>query len=1132
MSGQAGARGYLLQALICVLDAFDEDNHWTTVTVEPNELSERVDIVWQYANHRKVVQVKSSSNEISYANAARWAAELEAAVEADSYELKLIGECVTKVRGAREIGKVKIPAPRPLDIEVVCQLAAFKLARYLTRQRPARTISPDVCLIFIDALGLRFGEMSTRGAPLSRHEFDNRLRKWIREVSAPRGVSAIEADDEIADVVTYCLRFSEYYSQKLSPLVHTRFKFNDAESSSQELLDFLSGGTHGQIIGRSGYGKSHLLGHMALRSIDHACVPVMAKAIDYGGSLEDLLDRYVRSFCACKCAALTDATHRSGRTFLLIVDGVNECPASLLEQLLLELQAYHLRWKMPVVVSSQSHVTMPPELKGQLIEACDLSDEERHQILQAYHYGQLPSHADELCNGLRSAYELSIAATCLEQIVHRPNRAGLFDAYVRKRAGKEIDTAVLRRILATIAQAMRLELRSNLAIVDVERIAETILEQNKLTLSQLEPMLDSGFLDRHNGLCTFRHELLQRYFEALDLFDSHRGIGSLASELMQPAHHVLIEFVLGMETDVQRSCDLLRAISSLSLSSEILIEGLLGHYGKYVGAALTQDADKLFRLASENLSNLSLNVGEEASGERRVRVFKFENVRVWDAFEKAFWKAIAARTSAGQFLEPTLQLLALTEAVVNERLKVAAGESAFKKSSVRSQLFSDVFVLGMQGDSLPSYWLTNGAERYRLNRDTFIPHLCLGKRFTSKETIANAELYFLLRLSHGRHAAVAEHVPAIVERGWNSRIYHLQLETLHFVQSWANQNYGDVSLSPETRSEVERLLQSLETSDLMLNSMLLEVLSSFDLLELGFTAEDVRSQLLALLSQPDNPNAQESAAAAVSNTFEDVYQNIYFEAIESLTAEQRSSLYAMAGLAVPSYSMSAPIILDELLKAPTEEALGTFKRFATEFDDASVCPQETFRCFVSAHQGSAILCDTPWKLSNLESDDRKALQCYGEILFWMEKQELSSTEMSERCAPLWNALHSTLRHAAVDPLKELANARTMYGSYRKEDPISRLFKLFKSEICQLLERCLNEVDRLTWLDKRMHPSIALRALTTFLLHTLGQLGSESTLPLLMPFRHDEYHGETAVEAIRQINSGVAFTSLKLIRRFP
>jgi hypothetical protein len=50
MSGQAGGRGYLVQALISVLDALADGHDWVSVTLEPNVASDKVDILWQYTS--------------------------------------------------------------------------------------------------------------------------------------------------------------------------------------------------------------------------------------------------------------------------------------------------------------------------------------------------------------------------------------------------------------------------------------------------------------------------------------------------------------------------------------------------------------------------------------------------------------------------------------------------------------------------------------------------------------------------------------------------------------------------------------------------------------------------------------------------------------------------------------------------------------------------------------------------------------------------------------------------------------------------------------------------------------------------------------------------------------------------
>ena len=68
MNGQYAIKGYLIQSLVALLDSFETE--WEKISVEPNDESEKVDILWIFKEgRRKVVQVKSSKNTITFSSA-------------------------------------------------------------------------------------------------------------------------------------------------------------------------------------------------------------------------------------------------------------------------------------------------------------------------------------------------------------------------------------------------------------------------------------------------------------------------------------------------------------------------------------------------------------------------------------------------------------------------------------------------------------------------------------------------------------------------------------------------------------------------------------------------------------------------------------------------------------------------------------------------------------------------------------------------------------------------------------------------------------------------------------------------------------------------------------------------------
>ena len=87
MSGQTGGRGYLVQALVAVLDALKRDD-WALVEIEPNHADEKVDIRWSDGDTIvRVTQVKSSERAIQRADAIRWLSDLiNGTPDADEYD--------------------------------------------------------------------------------------------------------------------------------------------------------------------------------------------------------------------------------------------------------------------------------------------------------------------------------------------------------------------------------------------------------------------------------------------------------------------------------------------------------------------------------------------------------------------------------------------------------------------------------------------------------------------------------------------------------------------------------------------------------------------------------------------------------------------------------------------------------------------------------------------------------------------------------------------------------------------------------------------------------------------------------------------------------------------------------------
>ncbi|MEM9504364.1 MAG: hypothetical protein AAGA01_10465, partial [Cyanobacteria bacterium P01_E01_bin.43] len=183
LSGQDGNRGYLIQAVVALLESLNQSD-WGQLTIEPSHASDKIDILWCGASTTRACQVKSSINQINLGNAKKWAAEFEAQSTADELSLVLVGPCSSSVARMTSHGKVLIPCPKNLDFEGMLGLAAHWLDRFLVLEK-INAQSPNHRELMVRALTTELSIFTSSGSPIKRHEFVELLKTWIKDIAAP-----------------------------------------------------------------------------------------------------------------------------------------------------------------------------------------------------------------------------------------------------------------------------------------------------------------------------------------------------------------------------------------------------------------------------------------------------------------------------------------------------------------------------------------------------------------------------------------------------------------------------------------------------------------------------------------------------------------------------------------------------------------------------------------------------------------------------------------------------------------------------------------------------------------------------------------------------------------------------------
>jgi hypothetical protein len=180
MGGRDTTRGIFLQALVGVLGALQNDNVWASLALEPDLEAEKVDIIWHYPNGDKVVQVKSSQNQINVPDAKKWTKELVSSYDAKNYELILIGPCSDGLSKRQTYENVAVPSPKPLDIQCLLGYTAHCLAAYLENQEKSAGEALTRENVVLSLIG-KLQEDSIQGQVITRDDFENLLNRWVQD---------------------------------------------------------------------------------------------------------------------------------------------------------------------------------------------------------------------------------------------------------------------------------------------------------------------------------------------------------------------------------------------------------------------------------------------------------------------------------------------------------------------------------------------------------------------------------------------------------------------------------------------------------------------------------------------------------------------------------------------------------------------------------------------------------------------------------------------------------------------------------------------------------------------------------------------------------------------------------------
>ena len=580
-----------------------------------------------------------------------------------------------------------------------------------------------------------------------------------------------------------------------------------------------------------------------------------------------------------------------------------------------------------------------------------------------------------------------------------------------------------------------------------------------------------------------------------------------------------------MQTDEASIRKCLQVSVEVNAAPHLLMQCLEGQFGDLHRRLVVNDIGRVLRAAELELEQLVVHATDDPQGQEPF-LFEIRSSQRWSAYDLRLVDELGTNLAGGMFFEETLRLVRETENRCIELLSEQLGSEFVAKRSTRSYLFWKLYVLGAITHHLPGLAIVEAELRGRCREgvrpDTQSRIIELVRQ---PDRLSMAEAYLCLSLLEWDAGSCHNIIPDLLEYCWKTGVYHLTLLALERARECAH------SVTDAVGERIKHLLNGFQSSNIFLSNVIVEAMCAYGMVESPVNESQASSELAEILKSPDSAESNVAAYGAISKICEDVYDGAYYEAVERLPLKERCRLYTMAALGAPSYAFDTEWLLRRLIEIGDESALPAFLHCATAVDGESVFPQEVAARFILAHAGSAKYLQTPAKLADLSSDDRRAWQYYGEIIFWLHRPGLTAEQVRERCEPLWERLESQVPFEAVDPLMRFAHAMRMVLK-REHHPVQKLFVVFRERICRILASGLKNREHLSGIDKRIQTKFACRERTSFIIHTLGQVGTVDDIKLLEPLLDDRYHGRDTVGAIRRLRENRPFVQLSVVHGFP
>ncbi|MBY5747440.1 NERD domain-containing protein [Rhizobium leguminosarum] len=920
------------------------------------------------------------------------------------------------------------------------------------------------------------------------------------------------APEEQAEIAAYVKRLRELIRRDLGPYVQLPLQSPGGSMTLSDLAGSFRDGCNLLVSGPSGSGKSHLLAHLSLLLDESAYVPIAVRAADFQGKLGSLLAETTAAATLLSPVKLLGACAKTGKVPVVIVDAINECRADLRDKLIRSLQALRLRHLCPVILSSQQPLPLPPVLAGSEVQMPPLTAELKDALVTAHSAQPVIQLAFSAADIVSTAHDAMVLANVLGDDEATSSRFALYQSYSRAKLGSERDSAVAFRVLRQLAVLMRERFTYSVSAAEFRRVVAAACGDLAHEGNVHEIAVRSGLLEIKGMRLSFRHEMLLLFFAAEHLLLHAANSESMGKLLVDPINEELAEYVLGSLSAAREIDAALASVKSL----ELLADALMGRCGSPVRRTILDRTKAALTVLGRRYGELDVRYDEqeEERGRYSSVMIHAGGSTTLSREDQSYLRFAVFAAQDGELFEAMLSMFATVDSTIERMVAALRRKHPDKRIGWRSAIFASVYVTPYNSELGELSKLLQNCRMAQIKAADDVSYKHVAAALTDFSQLGYGQLYFLIENCHPwrQQGEPPYDVRSLTIHAWRSGIYHLRLATEMFVRTHA------AHMSDEARTALGQEAETwLTDRDVILNSMVIEIMKALDTLGDGLTIADVRHERDLIIFGETHEYTNDLAYAFYSCIYDHPFDGLYAQAFNEMSQADRDKFLLFALHTSNSESMFFSFLIAEIAQNPFTEAAPRLQELSRLPRVPTHSVQDSVVCFTAAVKALAALRASVSSASEPKSAVEQTWHLAASILRVFYEPDISKEDYIQRTLGDWQNL-TRLHPASLDVVIRISRDR--WSSQDADE--TRLLEWSARPILSICRQVLDSDDDPASLFPGGPFGVGARPEQIgFCLQVAGAYGDRSDLPRIVPLLNEPVHGSAALNAARRIESRVS-----------